>query len=113
MRTSTILLALFSMLANGGCAMNFVPTDLESPTPYAAHWVKNGVTTEARRVDSWDCGAARTALAADHVAFSAEQLRREMRPDEHDNFGPRARLTKEWVVCMKSKGYRYTSQSPN
>jgi hypothetical protein len=107
MRTSTMLLALVSMFANGGCAMGFVPTDLESPTPYAAHWVKNGVMTEARRDDSWACGAARTALAADHVAFSAEQLRRERHPHEHDNFGSRERLTKEWVACMKSKGYRY------
>ena len=82
MRTSTMLLALVSMFANGGCAMGFVPTDLESPTPYAAHWVKNGVMTEARRDDSWACGAARTALAADHVAFSAEQLRRERHPHE-------------------------------
>jgi hypothetical protein len=101
---SFLLLGCGTQLALSGKAREDY---LKSIRPYGTYWVKDGMTAEQRRRDSWACGAAPTAHAADHVAFSAEQLRRERHADEHDNFGSRERLTKEWVACMKSKGYRY------
>ena len=80
---------------------------LMHPKPYGIHWTKEGITEEQRRKDSWACGAAETPLAADHVIFSKEQLQREKRPDDKDDFAPRTRLTKAWIACMQAKGYHY------
>ncbi|MCM8566982.1 hypothetical protein [Thauera linaloolentis] len=79
----------------------------EKSQPYGTHWIKKGVTIEQRREDSWACGAAKTALAADHVIFSKEQLQHTKHPDGKDDFAPRTRLTKAWIACMESKGYHY------
>lgn len=87
--------------------MGFVPTGLEPPKPYATHWIKKDMTAEQRRSDSWVCGAAPTALAADHVAFSKEQLQRKKHAEDKDDFAARTRLIKAWISCMESKGYRY------
>lgn len=77
------------------------------PKPYGTHWIKDGMTEEQRRADSWACGAAPTVLAADHVVFTKEQERIERRPEEKDDFGANERLTKTWIACMRSKGYAY------
>jgi hypothetical protein len=80
---------------------------LKSIKPYGEYWVKEGMTVEGRREDSWACGAARTTHGASHVVFSDEQEKAERRPEEKDNFAARERLSRAWVECMKTKGYRY------
>jgi len=89
------------------CSMGFVPTDLTPSKPYGIHWIKEGMTEEQRRRDSWACGAAKTPHAADHVVFGKEQLQREKHPDDEDDFASRTRLTKAWIACMRAKGYQY------
>lgn len=80
---------------------------IKSIKPYSEYWVREGLTVEGRREDSWACGAARTVHGASHVIFSDEQEKAERRPEEKDNFAARRRLSQAWVECMKAKGYRY------
>jgi hypothetical protein len=80
---------------------------LKSIKSYGEHWVKEGMTVEGKREDSWACGAARTVYAADHVVFWAEQVQAEKRPEDKNDIGAQARLRKVWAECMKAKGYRY------
>lgn len=97
---------LYGQCMEGMCAFERAEY-LKSIKSYGTHWVKEGWSIGQRREDSWSCGAARTELAADHVVFSPEQLRQERRREDKDDFAPRTRLTKAWVACMQSKGYRY------
>ena len=43
------------------------------PPPRGMYWVKEGMTKDSRRADSWACGAGDTIIGADHVAFSEAQ----------------------------------------
>jgi len=94
----------------GGLWMNGDPR-VSPSQPYGAHWVREGMTRESRREDSWACGAADTVVAADHVIFSKEQLAAARLPSDRDNFiGSHGRLMNQWQACMKSKGYSYLHQ---
>lgn len=97
---------LYGQCMNGACALER-EAYLKSIKAYGEHWVKEGVTAEQKRSDSWACGAARTTLAADHVVFSPEALQSEKRAGDKDDFAPRTRLTKSWIACMESRGYQY------
>ena len=83
---------------------------LMHPKPYGVHWIKEGMTTEVRRQDSWACGSANTVHAADHVVFSKEKKAAARLPSDQDDYGPDGRLTKQWEACMRSKGYVYLHQ---
>lgn len=83
---------------------------LMHPKSYGAHWIKEGMTTESRRNDSWRCGAANTIHAADYVVFSDAQKNSARIPTDKDDYGPDERLTVQWNTCMKSKGYVYLDQ---
>ena len=64
--------------------------------PFLSHWIKEGMTRESRRNDSWACGALPTTYAADHGMVT-----------EGRNQGSELdiQLSKQWVACVKSKGY--------
>ncbi len=76
-----------------------------NPPPYAAHWVKDGMTKDSRRNDSWACGAGKTVFAADHVAYSAETMEAARLPHEPNVIGAILRLREQWQACMSAKGY--------
>ena len=78
--------------------------------PYGAHWVKEGMTRESRRGDSWACGAAKTIHAADHVVFTHEEITYAKLPEDLNDILANSRLTKKWISCMQSKGYTYLEQ---
>ncbi len=90
---------------NWGHWMNGNPSAGRNIKPYLHYWVKEGVTPEQRRQDSWDCGAGETKYGADHVAFSRERANAERKLEEKDDIAARKRLADRWVVCMKSRGY--------
>jgi hypothetical protein len=100
---------LYGQCINGPCSLEHSRI-LKSIKPYGVHWVNEMVTEERRRTDSWACGAANTAHAADHVIFSKEQQKLEMKSDESNDSLANTRLTKAWISCMESKGYRYQEQ---
>ncbi len=77
----------------------------EALKPYLFYWEIPGKTIEGKRIDSWDCGAAPTVHAAEHVVFSPETINAEKRPEEERNKPAIDRLTVKWVECMKDKGY--------
>lgn len=93
----------------GGQWMNGNPSAGKNIKPYIQHWVKNNMTEEGRRVDSWTCGAGATVYGADHVAFSKEQASEEKKPNEKDDIAARLRLEEKWKYCMRSMGYRHTT----
>jgi hypothetical protein len=75
--------------------------------PYGAHWIKEGMTRESRRTDSWSCGAANTIYAADHVVFTDEQRNQVRLSSDKSDFEPDSRLIKQWQACMTNKGYSH------
>lgn len=76
---------------------------LKSIKPYLQYWDKPGITPEARRGDSKDCGAGNT----DYVGFlGSPSLKTLQRPGETERQTD-ARLMQVWVGCMKQKGYRH------
>jgi hypothetical protein len=83
---------------------------LKSIKPYGAHWIKEGMTRDERRQDSWSCGADSTFHAADYVVFSKEKKALARLPSDQSDYGPDDRLTKQWESCMRSKNYVYLHQ---
>lgn len=70
-------------------------------SPYGIHWVKENMTRDGRREDSWSCGALPTTYAADHGMVIAGQNQ----GGEMDVL-----LSKQWRICMQAKGYVYLDQ---
>jgi hypothetical protein len=101
------LCVLLLPLLVSGCLLESVGRIDRNIKPYGAHWVKEGMTRELRREDSWACGAANTVIAADGVIFSAEKRAAARLPSDQNDYGPDGRLTKKWIGCMQSKGYVY------
>jgi hypothetical protein len=88
----------------GGYWMNGNPN--HSPTyPYGAHWIKDGMTRESRRVDSWACGAAKTVIGADHPVFPDDELKAAKLPSDLNDILAIGRVTDKWAICMQAKGY--------
>ena len=93
----------------GGYWMNGNP-NIGPSYPYGAHWIKEGMTREQRRQDSWACGAYNNVYSADNVVFSKEQRSSARLPSDQNDYGPDGRLTKQWIACMRSKDYVYLDQ---
>ena len=72
------------------------------PDPFLSHWIKEDMTRESRRNDSWACGAAPTAFAADYARPPEDQLNGKVGREWHDAL---ELFSKQWISCMKSKGY--------
>lgn len=106
-------ISLIVMFACTGCGSQIAISGkerteyLRSIKPYGAHWVKEGMTQESRRADSWDCGAAQTVIGADRPVFPDAVIDSERKPSDQNDFGPRARLLERWSACMTSKGYQF------
>jgi hypothetical protein len=83
---------------------------LMHPKPYGVHWIKDGMTRDQRRQDSWSCGADTTVHAADYVVFSKEKKASARLPSDQSDYGPDDRLTKQWESCMRSRNYVYLHQ---
>ena len=92
-------------IALSGCLLESIGRIDRNIKPYGAHWIKEGMTREGRREDSWTCGAAETVYAADHVVFTTEQREKIRLPVDKSNFEPDERLLDQWRACMKAKGY--------
>jgi hypothetical protein len=109
----TVLLSLtgclYGQCMNGPCAFERAEI-IANIKPYGAHWIKEGMTREQRRQDSWACGAYNNVYSADHVVFSKEQRSAARLPSDQNDYGPDGRLTKQWVACMRSKDYVYLHQ---
>ena len=74
---------------------------LKSIKPYGAHWVKEGMTKESRRLDLNSCGS----VSHEDVQFSEEKLSMERLPNEPNNINAYLRLRDQVGVCMSSRGY--------
>lgn len=85
---------------------------LDSIKPYLHYWVKPGMTEESRRQDSWECGAATTEIAAEHVIFPDKVLENEKQAHETTDVPAINRLRDKWGDCMKEKGYEYVWNGP-
>jgi hypothetical protein len=101
-----LFVLLLSALVSGCLLESVGPID-RNLKPYGAHWVKEGMTRESRRKDSWACGAARTVIGADHPVFPEDDLKAAKLPSDPNDILADGRLTKKWAACMREKGYTY------
>lgn len=97
---------LYGQCMDGPCALERAKI-IASIKPYGAHWVKEGMTREGRREDSWACGAARTVHAAEKPVFPLSELNAAKLPSDPNDILAESRLTEKWAVCMREKGYSY------
>ncbi len=104
------IFALLLPMLLSGCLLESVGRIDRSIKPYGAHWIKEGMTREKRREDSWACGAANTVHAAAHVIFQKENVEAEKLPSDPNDILANGRLTNKWVACMKTRGYHYIEQ---
>ena len=74
---------------------------LKSIKPYGAHWIKEGMTRESRRVDYMQCGGESDLREGYEV--KSGQSNKEF----FDGFNVH---THQLMNCMKSKGYVYLDQ---
>ena len=112
MKISTCLGLALGLMSLGGCGigghwMTGDPSAGRNVKPYGAHWVKEGMTRESRRDDSWDCGAASTAIGADGPVFSRSMYDAERTPSDENDWAPYRRLLDRWSTCMSSKSYQF------
>jgi hypothetical protein len=75
--------------------------NLMHPKPYGAHWIKEGMTRESRRVDLIVCGSPN----GEEIEFSRDQIIREKNPSEPNSAAAYLRLRDKVGACMQSKGY--------
>lgn len=76
---------------------------LKHPKPYGAHWIKENMTKESRRMDIAACGAK----GNESVNFLPHEIQSAKQPEDFNNVMAEARLTKKWADCMRDKGYTY------
>lgn len=76
---------------------------LKYPKPYGAHFIKEGMTKESRREDIEVCGAK----GNESVNFLPHEIQAAKLPEDPNDFNAKERLNKQWVNCMRSKGYVY------
>jgi len=115
----TVILCFFCLLS--GCTV-FSPFGsdgaqgyidrVKAIKAYGEYWVKDGMTIEQRRKDSWACGAAPNIRSADIPDFTPAEIQAARRPEDPNDIAGIHRLRQTWGDCMKSKGYEYRRTSP-
>jgi hypothetical protein len=94
------LFALAMMICLSGCLERIGQID-QNLKPYGAHWIKEGMTRESRRVDYMQCGGGSDLREGYEV--KSGQSNKEF----FDGFNVH---THKLLNCMKSKGYVYLDQ---
>lgn len=92
---------LLSGCGVGGFWMNGNPSVGQNLKPYGAHWVRDGMTKDSRRLDLIACGSP----SGEEIEFSQDQINREKNPNEPNDIAAYLRLRGKVGVCMQSKGY--------
>ena len=84
------------------------------PTPYGAHWIKEGMTRETRLQDLASCGNSRSlspgfpdALIREETLSTDAASPRSYNKDLIDNPQAEERLGEKRMLCMQAKGYRW------
>jgi hypothetical protein len=96
------LLVLLTGCGIGGVWLDPSNAPSRPSPPFLSHWIKEDMTRESRRNDSWACGAGPTAFAANYARPPEEQLKGKVGSEWHETS---ERFLGQWVDCMKSKGY--------
>jgi hypothetical protein len=91
----------------GCCALECV-APLQPIKAYLQYWEKYGMTDEARRRDSAECGGG--ASEENAPSFGEEQVRSARRIGDKDEFASRTRLFHDWERCLLKKGYQFTGK---
>ncbi|HEY0268559.1 MAG TPA: hypothetical protein VGC12_04915, partial [Methyloradius sp.] len=87
----------------GGCCMLECIAPLSPSQPYGAHWSKDGMTRESRRVDIAACGAK----GNESVNFLPPEIQAAKQADDPNDINGYLRLRTQWAQCMRDKGYAY------
>lgn len=99
--TCSISLLFLSGCGIGGFWMNGNPSVGQNLKPYGAHWVRDGMTKDSRRLDLIACGSP----SGEEIEFSQDQINREKNPNEPNDIAAYLRLRGKVGVCVQSKGY--------
>ncbi len=91
---------LYGQCFDGPCAFERAKM-IEGIKPYGAHWIKEGMTRESRRVDLIVCGSPN----GEEIEFSRDQIIREKNPSEPNSAAAYLRLRDKVGAGMQSKGY--------
>jgi hypothetical protein len=84
-----------------GCLLESVGPIDRSIKPYGAHWVKEGMTREARRMDLNACGS----IGNEDVRFTDKKIKNARLPSDPNEVNAYLRLRDELGDCMRSRGY--------
>ena len=76
---------------------------LSPSQPFGAHFIKNGMTKESRRVDIAACGAK----GNESVNFLPGEVQVAKRSEDPNDIRAYLSLRDQWVGCMRDKGYIY------
>jgi len=93
---------LYGQCINGPCALEHSAI-LKSIKPSGAHFIKDGMTKESRRMDIAACGAK----GNESVNFLPDQIQAAKQPDDPNDIRAYLRLRDQWASCMRGKGYVY------
>jgi hypothetical protein len=95
------IVVFFLPLLISGCLLESVGPIDRTIKPYGAHWFKEGMTRESRRLDLAACGS----ISNEDVRFQQEQLEMARLPNEPNDISAYLRLRDQLGVCMSSRGY--------
>lgn len=95
-----ILVMFLVMICLSGCLERIGKID-RNIKPYGAHWIKDGMTRESRRVDYMQCGGG--ADLREGYEVKSGQSNKEF----FDGFNAHVY---QLLNCMKPKGYTYLNQ---
>ncbi len=91
---------LYGQCMDGPCAFERAKI-IENIKPYGAHWIKDGMTRESRRIDLASCGA----LNGEEVNFDPARISAIRRANEPNDIAAYLRLRDDVGLCMREKGY--------
>lgn len=92
---------LYGQCINGPCALEHSRI-VQSIKPYGAHWVKEGMTRESRRIDLSLCGST----GNEDIQFTKDQLKKHQLPEDPNEINSYFRLRDKLGECMRSQGYQ-------
>lgn len=102
MRIPQTCLSLMLVTTLSGCLLESVRPVDRNLKPYGAHWIKEGMTRESRKLDLTSCGA----LAGEEVRSPPERISAERQKTEPNEIAAYLRLRSKVGSCMQAKGYK-------
>ncbi len=96
------LFTLTLVVVLSGCFFESVRPVDRNLKPYGAHWIKDGMTREERRIDLAVCGS----INHEDVRFLEDRIQAARLPTDPNEINANLRLRDHLGDCMRAKGYQ-------